>query len=200
MADEANKTEAQEAKADNQEQTGTSSKPDKDTMLEQQAVAIRQERKARKALEAKLAELTGGAESNSGESKSDDIAHVVESVLEARERREASRIIEETLDGLTDDEVERSAILSAYENRLKPSGFSPKSIASDLKTAQLLVNPGVIAKQVEADVKKAEATKAAMSNAKAGNLATKGDEGEEAEPRYTKAVKRMRRGLQLSID
>lgn len=165
-------------------------------IADQQAMAIKELRRKMRDNESKQ----HSAESESGESKSEDISSVVESVLEARERRESLRVIEDALDDLTEDEAERSAILSVYENRLKPSGFSPKSIVSDLRTAQMIVNPGVIAKKVEADVRKTEATKAAMANGKAGQMATKGDEGGDAKPKMSRAEKALARGLGIKVD
>lgn len=99
----------------------------------------------------------------SGETSSDpDIETIVkkttETVLDGFKREQQTEMFEEILGNLTDNADEREAIRLAYQEELKPSGFSRNAIQNDLKKALAIVNlpklESQLRQKVEGEVKK----------------------------------------------
>jgi len=97
--------------------------------------------------------------------------------LDRFQREQAAEVIDDILDGFSDDANEKSLVKALYENgEVKPSGYTRKAIEADLKKAFLLANAprleAIALEKAQAKVRKANAEEHAITQASSASGAT----------------------------
>lgn len=69
-----------------------------------------------------------------------DLVSLVDQRFEALKRSQVSDFIQDLLPDLSDDQSEQELIRHIYENEIRPSGYSRKSVEADLRKAYLIAN------------------------------------------------------------
>lgn len=97
--------------------------------------------------------------------------------LDRFQREQAAEVIDDILDGFSDDANEKSLVKALYENgEVKPTGYTRKAIEADLKKAFLLANAprleSIALEKAQAKIRKANAEEHAITQASSASGAT----------------------------
>lgn len=113
--------------------------------LEREKTTRQFEREARQRAERKLARQRSGENEETEETtelakETDEVDLRIDAKFEAFQRSQQSYVVDKILGELSDNDDERELIRVYYESKIKPTGFDPDSILSDLKDAYFMAN------------------------------------------------------------